>query len=440
MRSADQNKNWYVSRFESFEKSLNGEASSKIHTVRKAAIARFAELGFPTTRDEEWKYTDISSFAGVQFEPVVKDKQDYSTVNDVKEFLFQNSGFSRLVFVNGQYAKRLSSNPSLPPGVIVGSLAEALKNENGVVHEHLARHARYEKNAFVALSTAFLKDGAYIFVPNGVILGTPVHVLHVSTGFGKDLASHPRNLIIAGANSQMTVIESYVSLSNDRYFTNTVTEIVLGENAVIEHEKLQMESPRALHVGLTHVQQARNSQFISNSMSFGGELVRNNITAILDGEGAECTLNGLYHGSGNQLVDNHTAIDHVKPNCSSHELYKGIMEGTSKGVFNGKIIVREEAQKTDAKQTNKNLILSEGATVDTKPQLEIFANDVKCTHGATIGQLDDESIFYLRSRGVGLDEARTMLIYAFAGEVVERVGAAAVRDRVDRILHERLAR
>lgn len=440
MRSADQNKNWYVSRFESFEKSLNGEASSKIHTVRKAAIARFAELGFPTTRDEEWKYTDISSFTGVQFDPVVKDKQDHPAIDDVQRFLFKNEGYSRLTFINGQYAKHLSSIPSLPHGVIVGSLAEAMKNENGVVHEHLARHARYEKNAFAALSTAFLKDGAYIVIPKGVILGTPVHVLHVSTGAGKELASHPRNLIVAGSDSQATVIESYVSLSNDRYFTNAVTEIVLGENSVIEHEKLQMESPRALHVGLTHVQQARNSHLISNSVSFGGELVRNNITAILDGEGAECTLNGLYHGSDNQLVDNHTAIDHVKPNCSSHELYKGIMEGTSKGVFNGKIIVREEAQKTDAKQTNKNLILSEGATVDTKPQLEIFANDVKCTHGATIGQLDDESIFYLRSRGVGLDEARTMLIYAFAGEVVERVGAAAVRDRVDRILHERLAR
>ncbi len=440
MRSADQNKNWYVSRFESFEKSLNGEAGSKIHSVRKAAIARFAELGFPTTRDEEWKYTDISSFTGVQFDPVVKDQPDNPAMNDVKRFLFEDSGYPLLVFVNGQYASHLSSVPSLPQGVIVGRLADALKNENGVVHEHLARHARYEKNAFTALSTAFLKDGACIVIPKGAILETPVHVLHVSTGAGKELASHPRNLIIAGADSQAKVIESYVSLSDGRYFTNAVTEIVLGENAVVEHEKLQMESTGALHVGLTHVAQARSSNFVSNSMNFGGELVRNSIVAILDGEGAECTLNGLYHVAGNQLIDNHTVIDHAKPKCNSHEMYKGIMDGKSRGVFNGKIIVREDAQKTDAKQTNKNLILSEGATVDTKPQLEIFANDVKCTHGATIGQLDDESIFYLRSRGVGVDDARAILIYAFAGEVVERVGVAAVRERLDRILHERLAR
>jgi Fe-S cluster assembly protein SufD len=306
------------------------------------------------------------------------------------------------------------------------------------VQQYLTRYAPYESNAFTALNTAFLQDGAFVSVPGGALLEIPVHILFVSTGMEAEFISSPRNLIVAERNSQVSIIESHVSLSDNVYFTNSVSEIVLGENAVVEYDKLQIESSRAYHIGSTHIQQERSSNFTSNAISLGGLLVRNNVSVVLDGEGAEATLNGLYLGTGVQHIDNHTTIDHAKPRCPSHELYKGILSGKSRGVFNGKIKVRKDAQKTDAKQTNKNLILSDEASVDTKPQLEIFANDVKCTHGATIGQLDEEAIFYLRSRGVDVDRARDLLIYAFASDVVDRIKVEPLRDLLHEMIHARL--
>lgn len=266
----------------------------------------------------------------------------------------------------------------------------------------------------------------------------PLHLMFISTDLDAEFVAYPRNLILVGKNSQATLLETYVHAATKPYFTNAVSEIVLGENAVLEHEKIQLESDRAFHIAAIHPHLDRNSNYISNSISFGGTLVRNDIVAVLDGEGAETTLNGLYVGTGDQLIDNHTTIDHAKPHCASHELYKGILDGKSRGVFNGKILVRKGAQKTDAKQTNKNLILSEFATVDTKPQLEIFANDVKCTHGATIGQLDEDAMFYLRARGIPADTARAMLIYAFASEVIDRIRVETMREELQDILHNRL--
>ena len=438
MIQTDQKKNWYLANFEIFEKSLNGEALSDIHAIRKSAITRFAELGFPTTHDEEWKYTDVSPITSVPFKPVLDYEPDGITIKDVERFSFRNLQWNRLVCVNGHFSEELSSVKSLPAGVTIGGLAAAMRSGNDLVEKHLARYARYDDNAFTALSTAFLRDGVFIYIPKGTIIETPIHLIFISTGLETEFVSYPRNLIVAEENSQVFIIESYVSLANNTYFTNSVTEIVLGENTVIEHEKLQIESDRSFHVGTTHVHQNRNSNFTSNSLSFGGALVRNNVMAVLDGEGVECTLNGLYLGIGNQHVDNHTTIDHAKSHCSSHELYKGILAGKSKGVFNGKIIVRKNAQKTDAKQTNKNLVLSDDATIDTKPQLEIFANDVKCTHGATIGQLDDEAIFYLRSRGIGLNKTREILINAFASDVINRIKVESLREELQHILHARL--
>jgi Fe-S cluster assembly protein SufD len=260
----------------------------------------------------------------------------------------------------------------------------------------------------------------------------------VATKSNADFVVHPRNLVIVGRRAQAKIIESYVSVSDNVYFTNAVTEIVVGEGSVLEHQRVQFESAQAFHVGAIHAHLERSSNFVSNSVSFGGGLVRNGISAVLGGEGAEATLNGLYAGIGTQLVDNHTIIDHATPHCSSHELYKGILDNRSRGVFNGKIVVRKDAQKTDAKQTNKNLILSDDAMVDTKPQLEIFANDVRCTHGATIGQLDDDAIFYLRARGIGAEKARDMLIDAFASDVIDRIGVETVRGRIGTLLRRRL--
>lgn len=427
---------WYLSSFERFEKSLNGEAKMSVHTMRRAAIAKFAEIGFPTTHDEEWKYTDVTPIARMHFKPILEYKSAGLTAEDIERFTF---GIPNLaVIVNGHFSKELSRLSDLPKGVRTGSLAEALRNDTGIIENHLAHHARYEENGFLALSTAFLRDGAFVHIPEKIVLEEPIHLLFISTNPGEPFVSHPRNLIIAGKSSQAAILETYVSLTSNKYFTNAVSEIVVGENAVLEHDKLQVESEQAFHVSTIHIHQERNSNFVQHAITMGGLLTRNNITAVLSGEGIESTVNGLYLGTGTQHIDNHTVIDHAQPHCNSHELYKGILSGKSRGVFNGKIFVRKDAQKTDAKQTNKNLVLSDEASIDTKPQLEIFANDVKCTHGATIGQLDEEAIFYLRSRGIDLGKARDILIFAFASDVVDRLNIEPLRDHLHAMIHDRL--
>ena len=288
------------------------------------------------------------------------------------------------------------------------------------------------------MNTAFISDGAFVYIPKDSIVDAPIHLLFIATASGKPEVSHPRNLIVAGANTQVKIVESYVGLDKAVYFTNAVTEIVAGENSVIDHYKLQRESVQAFHVATLQIQQARSTTFSTCSISMGGALVRNDVNAVLDGEGCESVLNGLYLVTGQQHVDNHTQIDHAKPHCSSREFYKGILDEKARGVFNGRIIVRPGAQKTDSKQTNKNLLLSEGALVNTNPQLEIYADDVKCTHGATIGQLSADVLFYLRSRGINLETARNLLTYAFASDITSRIKIESIRTELENILFSRL--
>ncbi|MBI4546547.1 MAG: Fe-S cluster assembly protein SufD [Ignavibacteriae bacterium] len=431
---------WYLSSFRLFEESLNGKAASQIHSIRKDALARFAALGFPTTKNEEWKYTDISPLTKYHFKPMLKYSLEGLTARDVEQFTFHNLPSFRVVCVNGHFSEQLSTLSGLPHDVRIESLTDMLQSDSDIIREYLGKFVSYENDTFIALNTAFLHDGVFISIPNNTILKIPIHMIFISMESDSEFVSHPRSLIVTGKNAQVSILESYVNLTDRTYFTNTVSEIVLGENAVLEHNRVQLESTRAFHIATIQTQQERNSNFTANSLIFGGSLVRNNLNSVLDGEGAECTLNGLYLGTGSQLIDNHTTIDHAKPHCPSHELYKGILSGKSKGVFNGKIKVRKDAQKTDAKQTNKNLILSDDASIDTKPQLEIFANDVKCTHGATIGQLDEDAIFYLRSRGVSLEKARDILIYAFASDVIDRIKIEALREQLHEIIHDRLER
>lgn len=428
---------WYRTSFERFEQTLNGEASSSLHTIRKNAIAKFIELGFPTTRNEEWKYTDVSLLAKVQFSPILAGAPTSVSKSDIDAFTFGLESH-RLVFVNGHFAPSLSSEESLPHGMTAGSLSVALHTDRNRVMRYLSLYADYTADGFTALGTAFITDGACIFVPPNAIVTRPIHIIYVATEAGTDAIYSPRTLVVAGKHSEVKIIESHVSTGANRYLTNAVSEIVLEENAIVEFDTLQMGNDQAFHISTTRVEQERNSNFVSNVITMSGSLVRNNIHAVLDGEGAEATLNGLYLGTGTQHIDNHTTIEHAKPHCPSHELYKGILSGKSRGVFNGKIKVRKDAQKTDAKQTNKNLILSGEASVDTKPQLEIFANDVKCTHGATIGQLDDEAVFYLRSRGVDADKARDILIYAFASDVIDRMKIEPIREQLQAMVHDRL--
>lgn len=430
----------FLSHFARLQEKLGRDGDTWLPKVRKDAIGRFAELGFPTTRLEEWKYTNVAPIARIPFK-AAELRWDGLTEERLAELPLAHSAFteccSRIVFINGHYSPQLSS-PDLPERAIVGSLALAIKQNTPAVKEHLTRHADYQSRAFVALNTAFLEDGAFIEIPRGVTVDAPIYILFVSTA-DEPIAAHPRSLIVAGDDSQASIIEEYIALGEGSSFTNAVTEIVAGENSVVEHYKLQAENEEAFHVSTVQVSQAQSSNFTSHSISLGGALVRNDVNVALNGDGAECTLNGLYISANDQHVDNHTVIDHIKPHCSSRELYKGILDDQSSAVFNGSIIVRKDAQKTDARQSNKNLLLSEGATINSKPQLEINADDVKCQHGTSIGHLDDDSIYYLRSRGVGLTEARAVLTYGFANDVLNRMKLDAVRVRLECALLARLS-
>jgi Fe-S cluster assembly protein SufD len=424
-------KDAYLAAFPDFEKGLQDGARGPVHRVRQAAIEHFAARGFPTTEDEEWRFTSVAPLTRVPFRPAGPQAVSPAQVERVA---FRTGPGSRLVFVNGRYAPELSARGRLPDGVLLGNLAEALKAHPDKVEPHLARHADSEDQAFTALNTAFLHDGAFLFLPRGQVLDEPVHLLFVATAPAGPAVAHPRTLIVAGTSSQARVVESYVGLGEDVYFTNAVTEVVAGENVTLDHYKLQRESRQAFHVHTLQVRQERSSTFANHAVTLGGALVRNEINAVLGAEGCSCTLNGLYLASGRQHVDNHTVIDHALPHCESHELYKGILDGHAHGVFNGKIFVRQDAQKTDAKQTNQTLLLSADATINTKPQLEIFADDVKCTHGATVGQLDAEAVFYLRSRGLGLEAARSLLTFAFANDIIGRVRVEPLRAQLEEAL------
>ena len=421
----------YMEAFAEFERSA-AAGPSWLTPLRKAAISRFSEVGFPSRHDEEWRFTNPAPLADIRFQPAQPGRQSV-TAAELAPFAFAEMGATRLVFVDGGYVPALSSVGTLPQSVTVSSLAEAFAAHHPAIEPHLARVAKFD-TAFPALNTAFLSDGAFVHIPKGMVVTEPIHLLFVSTTSAEPTVAHPRTLIVAEENSQATVVESYVGTGEGVTFTNAVTEIVVAQSANLDHYKLNRESPNGYHVATMQVQMGRQSVFSSHSINLSGLFVRNDANAILGAEHAECTLNGLSLINGKRLVDNHTEIDHALPNCDSHELYKYIIDDQGRGVFNGKIYVREDAQKTDAKQTNRALLLSADAQINTKPQLEIFADDVKCTHGATIGQLDPEQQFYLQSRGIPKAEARNLLIYAFAGDVVSRIKIEALRDVLDSIL------
>jgi Fe-S cluster assembly protein SufD len=413
-----------------------------LQDLRERAAARFTALGFPTVRDEEWRFTNPAPVVNGEYKRA--DPSAPVTPQQVDRFVY-GTATHRVVVVNGRYSPELSSVRGLPAGVRAGSLAGFVNGELQAVAEvtqrYLGQLADFSDRAFAALNTAHLEDGAYVHVPDGVIVEEPVQVLFVSSNAGTatPVISHPRCLVVLGDRSQLRLVETYVG-TDSAYFANGVTEIFVGESAVLDHYKVQQESLQAFHVASMHVRAARSANFSSHSFTLGGAFVRNDILATLDGEGAEVTLNGLYLADGERMVDNHTLIDHARAHCPSHEVYKGILGGKARAVFNGKIIVRPDAQKTNAKQTNRALLLSDDALINTKPQLEIFADDVKCTHGAAIGQIDEDAIFYLRARGLTFFEARDMLIHAFAGEILDRVQVEPLKQALETELYAQLAR
>jgi len=422
----------YRAAFERFADAphTNGGGQPWLNELRREAFERFLALGFPTPRLEEWRFTDVSPIAKQSF--VLPSRGTAPSLEALRPHLI-GASVPRLVFVDGRFVAELSL---LPEGIVASSLAQALHDRAQDVKKHLAAHAAYGERAFTALNTALWSDGAYLVVPKGVRVESPIHLLFVTTAGG--VMVHPRNLVVVGGMARLTLVESYVSLGAETHLTNSITEMVIEDGATVEHVKLQAESEKAFHIATVEVAQGHSSHLTTHSFALGGAIVRNDWNTGLRAEGGECTLNGLYVPRGRQLVDNHTSIDHVSPHCSSRELYKGILNGRARAVFHGKITVRPDAQKTDARQTNKNLVLSDDTSVNSKPQLEIFANDVKCAHGATVGQIDKQSSFYLRSRGIDEASAKRILTYAFAAEMIDKVSHPGLRLHLTGLVAERL--
>jgi Fe-S cluster assembly protein SufD len=413
------------------------EGPAWLSAVRERAMANFQAAGFPTTKNEDWHFTNPSPIAEATFEPM-RPPRGGLTADHLAPWLFGEDAWPRMVFVNGRFAPALSHVEGVD-GITVMSLAVALREEPSLLEQHLTRQADTQDPAqvFAAINTALMHDGAVVHLQKGVTAGTPIHLLFLSDADAAGGSAHPRILLVSEPASQATIIEQYASVGGARYFTNSVTEAWVGDGATLNLFRLQREARDAFHVGTTVVRQERDSHFVSFSFATGADLSRINVYADLHGPGCGATLNGLYMLGGTQHCDHQTRIVHSQPNCYSRELYKGVLDDASHGVFNGKVYVHPAAQKTDGKQTNNTLLLSERARIDTKPQLEIFADDVKCTHGATVGRIDETALFYMKSRGIPNSEARKLLTYAFAAEVLETIPVDSLREGLERLTLER---
>ncbi len=425
----------YVEQFEAFSANGGGEGPSWLPALRKKAFERFTALGFPTTRDEDWHFTSVTPIAERTFK-AIKPAATTLTLSDLEAYLV-DADWHRLVFVNGKLEPALSQFSGLPADVQLAPLSEVLKEEPAWAETHLGSLAAFDKAAFTAMNTAFMQDGVVLRIPKHENVDVPIHILHVTDANAAGAAIHPRLLVVAEALSSVMLVEQYVGIGNVSYLTNAVAEIVVGNGARVDHYKVQNESTEAFHVGTAQVTQGRDSIYHSFSYAAGAALSRTNIYTKLADTNSEARLNGLYVLDGAQHGDHQTFVEHLAEACASRELYCGILDGQSHGVFNGKVFVDPIAQKTDGKQTNKALLLSPQARVDTKPQLEIFADDVKCTHGATVGRIDELSLFYLKSRGIGGETARALLTYAFAAEALETIEIDALRLTLERQVFER---
>jgi len=409
-----------------------GGAPAWLTELRRAGIARFDEVGYPSTRQEEWRFTNVAPIAKTSFR-LATPEEDRGAREAVERYSFGAEAAAEVVIVNGHYRPDLSKLAHLPKGLKLLSLAEAVRTHEPVVRAHLGQYADIDANPFVALNSGYLRDGVFIHVGKNVTVEGPIHLLFVTTGSAEGtspIVSHPRVLVVAEQNSELTLVKSFVGTPGV-HMCNPVTEVYAAQDARIDHYKLEHGSPDAFHVSTLQVKLERDSQFVSHTATIGGRLTRNDHNVCLAGPAATATLNGLVLMGGNDHCDNHTLLDHAAPNCPSHELFKHVLDGKSTAVFKGKILVRNEAQKTDSKQQSKSLLLSDEAMMESMPSLEIYADDVKCTHGSTTGPVDEEQVFYLRSRGVSLRAARHLMTYAFAADVTRRIKVTAVRERLE---------
>jgi len=424
--------------YEAFAANGGSRGPAWLRPVRDAAITRFADVGFPGPKDEAWRFTSVDPLVRTRFAPapvvapeLARDTVAVAAIGAPAERVVA-------VFVNGRFAPALSSLGRLPAGVVVGGLAAALEVRSDLVQRHLGRYASVEANPFTALGTAFLADGAFVHVSRNVTVDRPIQLVFVAAPGREPAVAHVRNLIVVEEGAQISLVEQYAGLEGGPSWTNVVTEVVVGDNAVVDAYRIQRERDDAFHTATTQSYQGRSSVLTSTVFAFGSALSRHDISARLDGEGAECTLNGLSVLRGDQHVDHHTTLEHAQPHCPSWELFNGIFDGRARGVFTGRIIVRPGAQRTDSKQTNNNLLLSQDARADSQPQLEIYADDVKCTHGATLGPIDPRMMFYLQSRGLPAAAARNLLTYGFGAEILNSVALDELRAQLDTLLRERL--
>ena len=433
MITATQQLESYLESFSEFEKLAACHALPWLRKLRQDAFAGFCEVGFPTTHDEDWRFTNVSAIAQTAFR-LTRNRRVRLSQQELEPYRVAGVA-CQLVFVNGHFARELSLLGKLLNGVKVSSLAGEISSNPGAIEPHLGCYLNFRRDAFCALNTAFVEDGAFVHIPRSTLVEEPICLLFVSTADDAPSMSHPRNLIVAEEDSQGTFVEDYVSLGGGAVFSNTVTELVAGDNTVLSHYMIEREHRQAFNISTLRIQQGRSANVVSHSVLLGGALVRNNVHPVLAGEGGECLINGLFIGNGHQHLDNYMLVEHASPRCASRQFYNGILDGHAHGVFHGRIIVHKDAQKTDAKQTNRNLLLSDDAQIDTKPQLEIYADDVKCTHGATIGQIEGDALFYLRSRGIDELSARKLLLFAFASECLDRMKQGPIRKHVEGLIN-----
>jgi Fe-S cluster assembly protein SufD len=427
---------WYINNFRKFEERLNGNGNGFYSMLRKQAIQHFEEIGFPKPRSEDWKYTNIQPILDQNYS--LPDSELSGEKPVINDYMFADLETYLLVFLNGRFVPSISKYQPTESGIKISNLKTAFKKHSAILEKYLTQYAEISGDSFTALNTAYSEDGLFVFIPDNSELDKPIHLLNISDPRDTFFQSHPRNLIVLGNNSEGSIIETHYHASDGTYFHNAVSEIIIGADSRLQYTRIQDDSASAYRISRTNFHQSDNSLLEATNIDLGGAIVRNNTDLVLDGKHIESNLFGYYHLKGNQHVDNHTNINHIKPNCDSNELFKGILEDKARGVFSGTIYVARDAQKTNAFQSNKNLLLSNQAEIDTKPQLKIFADDVKCSHGATIGELDEESIFYLQQRGIGKTDAEALLRAAFAGEVTSKIRHESVRIQVENLINKRL--
>jgi Fe-S cluster assembly protein SufD len=427
----------YVAAYKAFSQNGGSGVPEWFESLRIKAIQQFDAAGFPTTRDERWRFTNLARLTGTDF-ALANGERPTLSLGEVKQYTLEAGRDQCFVFVNGRFSQELSSTVGLPRGVVAGSLREVTLSGFSGVERHLAKYAKTTENPFTALSTAFMSDGAFVYVPRDTILGEPIQLLFLTASAGRPVVAHPRNLIVIDRNAAASVLESHIGLVDGVYWTNAVTEAVLQDNARLQLNRVQHEGEQANHTATTQSFQRRDSNFALTTVEIGGALSRHDINAVLAGEGAECSLYGLTQINRRQHVDHHTTIEHARPHCNSWEFFNGIYDEEARGVFTGRIVVKPGAQQTDSKQTNNNLLLSERARADSQPQLEIYADDVKCTHGATLGPIDERALFYMQTRGIEAEVARNLLTYGFGVEILNKIEIAELRERLDELVHARL--